>query len=57
VGVDVWYNVYDWHVRWLQQAVVGRDALNRMTIALNQTQVIMRTEADRNFIGVPYDNR
>ena len=55
VGMGVWFGVYDWHVRWQQPAVVGRDASNRYTIRVLETAVILRPEAVDNFVGIPYD--
>lgn len=57
VGFDVWFSVHDWHVRWQQPMTVGRDQLSRYTIALNQTQLILRADVLGGFIGIAYDNR
>ncbi len=58
VGVDVWFDVYDWHVRNLQPATIGRDAVGRYTIGLMETVLIMRPDLpSARYIGVPYDNR
>jgi hypothetical protein len=55
VGVDAWFAVYDWHVRHLQPIALGRDPTGRYTIALMTTTLILRVDADPNFIGVPFD--
>ena len=57
VGADVWFAVHDWHIRWQQPMALGRDALGRYTIVLNQTAVIMRPETAGNFVSLPYDNK
>jgi len=57
VGFDVWFSVHDWHVRWQQPMMLGRDTLGRYTIALNQTQLILRPDVLGGFIGIAYDNR
>jgi hypothetical protein len=57
VGVDRWFGVYDWHVRWQQPLALGRDGLGRYTIQVIQTQVILRVDAAPAFIGVAYDTR
>ena len=57
VGTDIWFEIHDWHVRWLQPMTLGRDVQGRYTIVLNQTVVVMRPDAASNFIGIPYDNR
>jgi hypothetical protein len=55
VGVDAWFAVYDWHVRHVQPIVLGRDPSGRYTIALLTTTLILRVDAEQNFLGVPYD--
>ena len=57
VGLDVWFAVHDWHVRHLQQMVLGRDGNGRYTITLMSTQLVMRPDLIPNFISAPYDNR
>jgi hypothetical protein len=57
VGSQVWWNVYDWHIRHQQPATIGRDAGGRYTIVLVQTTLILRPEMAPGFIGQPYDNR
>ena len=55
VGVDVWFAVHDWHIRHLQPMALGRDPSGRYTLALLTTTLILRIDADQNFVGVPYD--
>jgi len=55
LGVDVWFAVYDWHVRHVQPIVLGRDPIGRYTLTLLTTMLILRADADQNFVGVPYD--
>jgi hypothetical protein len=58
VGVDIWFDAYDWHVRNQLPPAVGRDAAGRYTISLLDTVLIMRADLpSARFIGVPYDNR
>jgi hypothetical protein len=57
VGVDVWFTVHDWHVRWQQPLTLGRDGLGRYTIVLNQTTLILRPEVLGAYIGIPYDSK
>ena len=57
VGIDVWQQVYDWHVRFQQPIALGRTAEGRYTILLLATNVVMRTDMAAGFIGVPYDIR
>jgi hypothetical protein len=56
VGVDVWLAVHDWHVRWQHPLAISRDANNRLTIALLQTLIVLRSDVAAAFIGLPYDN-
>ena len=57
VGPDVWFAVHDWHIKHLQQMVLGRDGNGRYTITLLSTQLVMRPDLVPTFISVPYDNR
>jgi len=57
VGVDIWMQVYDWHVRFQQPIMLGRTGDGRQTITLMTTSVIMRADSNASFIGPPYDNR
>jgi hypothetical protein len=57
VGADLWFQVYDWHVRWQHPIEESRDAQGRLMIAMNGTLVILRADALGNFMGLPYDAR
>ena len=57
VGSDVWFQVYDWHVRWQHPLEQGRDAQGRLTLAMNGTLVVMRPDALASFVSLPYDAR
>ncbi|MEP7306235.1 MAG: hypothetical protein ABJA98_12020 [Acidobacteriota bacterium] len=57
VGIDVWQQVYDWHVRYQQPLTIGRNAEGRYTIMLMGTMVVMRVETSLGFVGIPFDNR
>ena len=57
VGMNVWYAIYDWHVKWQQPITLGRDASGHYTLSLTQTAVVMRPEQTLTFIGPPYDNK
>jgi hypothetical protein len=57
VGIDVWQQVYDWHVRYQQPIALGRTAEARYTILLLATNVVMRPDMAPGFVGVGYDNR
>jgi hypothetical protein len=58
VGIDVWQQVYDWHVRYRQPLNIGRNAEGRYTIVLMTTTVVMRADLNAgSYIGLPYDSR
>ena len=55
IGLGVFYEVYDWHVRHRQQIVVSRQVDNRYTIQFMFTALVLRHDYDANYIGYPYD--
>jgi hypothetical protein len=55
IGLDVFYDVYDWHVRHQQQIQITRMADQRMAIQFMFTQLVLRWENDDRFVGTPYD--
>ena len=56
-GSDVWFGVYDWHVKHLQPMNFGRDPNGRYTIMLLSSLIVLRPEVVPTFVGVPYDNK
>ena len=57
VGVTVWTAVYDWHVRWKQPLVLGRDSNGRYTLVLGFTTLVLRHDSTPTLVGIPYENR
>ena len=55
VGLSVFYDVYDWHVRHQQQIQITRIAEQRMAIQFMFTQLILRWENAETYVGTPYD--
>ena len=55
IGLDVFYAVYDWHVKHNQQIQITRIAEQRFAIQWMFTQLILRWEQDTKYIGVPFD--
>ena len=56
VGISVWLEIYDWHVRQQQQIQISRIADQRMAIQWLFTQYVLRWENDMNYIAPqPYD--
>ena len=55
VGVAIFWEIYDWHVRYRQDIVVTRDVAGRYALRFMFTQLILRPDQDRNYLGVPTD--
>ena len=55
VGTDVFYAVYDWHVRHNQQIQITRISEQRFAIQWMFTQLVVRFEVESKFIGIPFD--
>lgn len=55
VGIGVFYDVWDWHVKHQQPLQVGRNADNRLTIHFMYTTLIVRLDADPAYFGIPFD--
>lgn len=55
IGVAVFFDVYDWHVRHQQQIQITRIADQRMTIQFMFTQLVLRWEQNESYVGPGYD--
>jgi hypothetical protein len=55
VGLSVYHDVYDWHVRQQQQIQITRISEQRLALQFMFTQLILRWENDNNFVGTPFD--
>lgn len=55
IGIDPFYEVYDWHVRHQQQIQITRIADQRFAIQWMFTQLILRYEQDPKYLGIPFD--
>jgi hypothetical protein len=55
VGVGVFIEMYDWHIKNRQQLAVTRLADGRYSMRFMFTSLILRPEQDRNYVGIPYD--
>jgi hypothetical protein len=55
VGVAIFWEIYDWHVRYRQEITVTRDVAGRYALRFMFTQLILRPDQDRNYLGVPTD--
>jgi hypothetical protein len=55
VGLGVWEDVYDWHVRHQQPIAAGRLADGRYTLAFMFTSLILRSDQAPEFVGFGFD--
>ena len=55
IGVDVFYDVYDWHIRYSQPIQITRISEQRFAIQWMFTQLILRWEQDPRYLGTPFD--
>jgi hypothetical protein len=55
VGIAVFIEVYDWHIKSQQQLTVSRLGDGRYAMLFMFTTLVLRPEQDRNYVGVPYD--
>jgi hypothetical protein len=55
IGIDPFYEVYDWHIRHQQQIQITRISEQRFAIQWMFTQLVVRFEQDPKFVGIPYD--
>ena len=57
IGIDVWENVYDWHVRHQQPLTATRTADGRYVMTVMFTMLILRPEQVSNYVGYGFDAR
>jgi len=57
IGIDVWEQVYDWHVRYQQPLTITRMGDGRYGMAFAQTTLVLRPDTTGNFVGFAYDNK
>jgi hypothetical protein len=55
VGLSVWEDVYDWHVRVQQPLSVSRLIDGRYALAFMFTQLVLRHEMAANYVGPGFD--
>ena len=55
IGLAVFMEVYDWHVKHGQELAVSRMGDGRYTMRFMFTTLILRPEQDRNYVGPPFD--
>lgn len=57
IGSDVFYDLYDWHIKNALPIPVNRLADGRMVITFMYTQLIVRIDQLPAYIGVPFDRQ
>jgi len=57
IGIDVFECVHDWHVRNLQQVMVGHDGTGRFTVTFFFSTLVLRPDVEPGYISAPYDER
>jgi hypothetical protein len=55
IGLSVFMDLYDWHIKNRQPLVITRGPDNRYWMQFMFTTLILRGEQDVNYVGVPYD--
>jgi hypothetical protein len=55
IGLDVWDNVYDWHVTYQQPLNVTRLADGRYAMSFMFTTLLLRSDQNPDFVGYAFD--
>ena len=55
IGVSIFFDIYDWHVRSQQQIQISRLADQRMAIQFMFTQLVLRWENAEGYVGTAYE--
>jgi hypothetical protein len=55
IGVGVFYDVYDWHIKNRQELLVTVRNDGRYAMQFMFTSLILRSEQDRLYVGVPFN--
>jgi hypothetical protein len=55
IGMGVFYDLYDWHIKNNQPLQLSRMSDNRLALRFMFTTMILRQEMDPNHLGVPFD--
>ena len=56
IGIDVWENLYDWHVTHQQPISMGRAADGHYTMTFMFTTLLLRPEQAPDYVGFPFDS-
>jgi hypothetical protein len=55
IGIDVWDNIYDWHVAHQQPVSMARTADGRYAMVFMFTTLLLRPEQAADFVGYAFD--
>jgi hypothetical protein len=55
IGVSIFFDIYDWHVRHQQQILITRGQDQRFVITFMFTQLILRWENAEGYVGPAYE--
>ena len=55
IGIDVWDNLYDWHVVYQQPLNVSRLADGRYAMLFSFTTLLLRPDQNPDFVGYAFD--
>ena len=55
IGIGIFFDMYDWHVKHRQQVVAVRQTDGRYHMQFMFTVLVLRYDYDSSFIGTPYD--
>jgi hypothetical protein len=55
IGIDVWENLYDWHLAHQQPVSMGRSNDGRYTMTFMFTTLVLRPEQAPDYVGFPFD--
>ena len=56
IGIDVWDNLYDWHVAHQQPVSMSRAADGHYTMTFMFTTLVLRPEQTPDYVGFPFDS-
>ena len=56
IGIEVWDNVYDWHVAHQQPLSMGRAGDGHYTMTFMFTTLVLRPEQAPDYVGFPFDS-
>jgi hypothetical protein len=57
VGPGIFYDVYDWHIRNRLPVSSARAADGRYALGFMFTRLLLRPDAQPDYLGAPYDLR